>query len=88
VLIPRPNGSAGLDRVASFLAETLEHQGAVVSSHDFVATPHGFALVWAVGEMLATVPVSFWSGRASTSMVTGWPSARLAMSTSSAWTSI
>jgi hypothetical protein len=52
VLIPRPNGSAGLDRVASFLAETLERQGALVSSHEFIATPHGFALVWAAALAL------------------------------------
>ena len=52
VLIPRPNGSAGLDRVATFLVEVLERQGAVVSSHDFLATPHGFALVWAVALVL------------------------------------
>ena len=48
ILIPRPNGSAGLDRVAAFLTESLARQGARVSTHDFIATPHGFALVWAV----------------------------------------
>ena len=52
VLIPRPNGSAGLDQVASFLAESLARQGALVSSHAFIATPHGFALVWAVALAL------------------------------------
>jgi len=52
LLIPRPNGSAGLDQVASFLVENLERQGAVVGSHDFIATPHGFALVWAVALAL------------------------------------
>jgi len=52
VLIPRPNGSAGLDRVAGFLSETLERQGAMVSSFEFIATPHGFALVWAVALAL------------------------------------
>ena len=30
----------------------LERQGALVSAHDFVATPHGFALVWAVALAL------------------------------------
>jgi acetylornithine deacetylase/succinyl-diaminopimelate desuccinylase-like protein len=46
VLIPRPNGSADLERVAGFLAESLARQGALVSSHEFLATPHGFALAW------------------------------------------
>ena len=52
LLIPRPNGSAGLERVAGFLAESLAHQGALVSSHEFVATPHGFALAWSVALAL------------------------------------
>lgn len=52
ILIPRPNGSAGLEQVASFIGEILARQGALVSSHEFVATPHGFALVWAVALVL------------------------------------
>jgi hypothetical protein len=46
ILIPRPNGSEGLERVSVFLAEALERSGAVVSLHEFTATPHGFALTW------------------------------------------
>ena len=46
ILIPRPNGSEGLERVCAFLAEALELSGAAVSFHEFGATPHGFALAW------------------------------------------
>jgi acetylornithine deacetylase/succinyl-diaminopimelate desuccinylase-like protein len=46
ILVPRPNGSEALERVASFLADTLEGQGAAVARHGFTATPHGFQLVW------------------------------------------
>lgn len=46
VLIPRANGSEGLERVAAFLAESLERHGAALGFHEFVATPHGFALAW------------------------------------------
>jgi hypothetical protein len=45
ILIPRPNGSEGLDQVAAFIAETLERHGATVTFHEFTATPHGFQLV-------------------------------------------
>ena len=46
VLIPRPNGSEGLERVAAFIAASLERAGAEVSLQPFSATPHGFQLVW------------------------------------------
>ena len=52
VLVPRPNGSHELERVAGFLAESLAQQGARVSSHEFFATPHGFALAWSVALAL------------------------------------
>jgi len=48
ILIPRPNGSAGLTEVAEFISETLDLAGASVSTHEFVATPYGFQLVWGV----------------------------------------
>jgi len=46
ILVPRPNGSAALERVASFLQQALEARGAGVELHAFTATPHGFQLVW------------------------------------------
>jgi acetylornithine deacetylase/succinyl-diaminopimelate desuccinylase-like protein len=53
LLIPRPNGSPGLEQAASFLAETLERHGAAVGFHEFTATPHGFALAWTASLVLA-----------------------------------
>jgi hypothetical protein len=52
ILIPRPNGSEGLERVGAFLAEALAKSGAAVSFHEFTATPHGFALTWTVVLLL------------------------------------
>jgi hypothetical protein len=52
VLIPRPNGSEALTRVASFIAERLEENGAEVTLHAFTATPHGFQLAWTVALAL------------------------------------
>ncbi len=52
ILIPRPNGSEGLERVASFIASTLERNGAAVTFHAFDATPHGFQLVWTAAVLL------------------------------------
>ena len=52
ILIPRPNGSEGLERVGAFLAEALGRSGAVVSFHEFTATPHGFALAWTAALLL------------------------------------
>ena len=46
ILIPRPNGSEGLERVAGFIVETLRRNGADVTFHEFTATPHGFQLAW------------------------------------------
>ena len=53
ILIPRPNGSEGLERVAGFIAETLERSGAAVSFQEFTATPYGFQLVWSAALLLA-----------------------------------
>ena len=52
ILIPRPNGSEGLERVAAFIAATLQRAGAEVSLEPFSATPHGFQLVWSVALLL------------------------------------
>jgi hypothetical protein len=52
VLIPRPNGSEGLERVAAFIASTLERSGATVTSQEFVATPYGFQLTWTAALLL------------------------------------
>ncbi len=46
ILIPRSNGGEGLERVATFIASTLERSGAVVTLHEFTATPYGFQLTW------------------------------------------
>jgi len=46
--VPRPNGSEALEEVARFLRGSLEAAGARVELQEFVATPHGFALCWAV----------------------------------------
>ena len=53
LLIPRPNGSAALERVADFLAERLQAAGALVTHQSFTATPHGFQLVWTAALLLA-----------------------------------
>ena len=52
LLIPRANGSPGLEQVARFLGERLQGAGAVVSQHAFTATPHGFQLVWTAALLL------------------------------------
>jgi len=52
LLIPRPNGSAALERVAAFLSERLEATGALVTHQSFTATPHGFQLVWTAALLL------------------------------------
>jgi hypothetical protein len=52
ILVPRPNGSEDLERVASFLAETLRRSGAEVDFHEFTATPHGFQLAWTAALLL------------------------------------
>lgn len=46
ILIPRPNGSENLERVANFLGDTLADNGALVSEQLFRATPYGFQLMW------------------------------------------
>ena len=52
ILLPRPNGSEALDRVASFLAEALQRSGAELRFHEFTATPHGFQLTWTAALLL------------------------------------
>jgi hypothetical protein len=53
VLVPRPNGSDALLRVASFLEEALRQHAPQVELHAFTATPHGFQLVWTAALLLA-----------------------------------
>lgn len=52
ILVPRPNGSEELERVASFLAEALQRSGAELGFHEFTATPHGFQLAWTAALVL------------------------------------
>jgi acetylornithine deacetylase/succinyl-diaminopimelate desuccinylase-like protein len=54
ILVPRPNGSAGLERVAAFLVATLGHYTADVVREPFPATPYGFQLVWALLLVLSS----------------------------------
>lgn len=53
ILMPRPNGSPELEQVASFLGAALQGQGADVERLAFVATPHGFEIVFAAALALA-----------------------------------
>ena len=53
LLVPRANGTAGLSAAADFIAGTAAANGAQVQRDAFVATPHGFALVWIVCVLLA-----------------------------------
>lgn len=46
LLVPRANGSDGLERASSFIQETLRETGAQVVLHDFSTTPYGFQLLW------------------------------------------
>ena len=52
ILVPRPGGSEALERVASFIANTLHGHGAVVSFHEFTGTPHGFQVTWSLVLLL------------------------------------
>ena len=52
ILVPRPNGSEGLEHVAALLGGALEASGADVTLHEFSATPHGFQLVWSAALLL------------------------------------
>ena len=54
IVMPRPNGSAELERVGAFLSAALQGQGAQVTREPFVATPHGFELAFAAALALAT----------------------------------
>ena len=53
VVVPRPNGSDAMERVASFLGAALQGQGADVTRESFVATPHGFEIVFAAAFAIA-----------------------------------
>jgi acetylornithine deacetylase/succinyl-diaminopimelate desuccinylase-like protein len=64
ILIPRPNGSPGLERVAGFLASALEQSGASVSFQEFAATPHGFQLAWSAALLLMSAwALALWRRR-------------------------
>ncbi len=52
VLIPRANGSNGLEQVEDFLATTLETSGAEVERRPFTATPFGLQLAWTTALLL------------------------------------
>lgn len=54
IVVPRPNGSAELERVGAFLSAALQGQGAQVTREPFAATPHGFELAFGAALMLAT----------------------------------
>jgi acetylornithine deacetylase/succinyl-diaminopimelate desuccinylase-like protein len=53
ILVPRPNGSEGLERVATFLVTTLHRYTSDVAREPFPATPYGFQLVWGLLLVLA-----------------------------------
>jgi hypothetical protein len=53
ILVPRPNGSAELERVGGFLSAALQGQGAQVAREPFAATPHGFELAFTAALALA-----------------------------------
>ena len=53
VVVPRPNDSDAMEQVASFLGASLQGQGAQVSREAFVATPHGFEIVFAAAFAIA-----------------------------------
>jgi len=46
ILIPRPNGSEDLEKIANYLNTSLARHGAIVTEQSFTATPHGFQLMW------------------------------------------
>lgn len=46
ILVPRPNGSEGLERVAGFIVATLRLSTPHVVREPFPATPYGIQLVW------------------------------------------
>ncbi len=71
ILIPRTNGSDGLARVESFIANTLEARGAGVQRQPFTATPYGLQLAWTAALLLMIGSV--------TSILGGWHSAALVL---------
>ena len=63
ILVPRPNGSEGLEQTANFLLSTLQSQGASISEHAFTATPYGFQMVWCFAVILmAAYSFCLWKG--------------------------
>lgn len=52
LLVPRPNGSRGLEQVAAFIEATLRSDSADVMRQTFTATPYGFQLLFAVAFLL------------------------------------
>ncbi len=52
IVVPRPNGSDALDRIAELIAASLRSHGADVVLDPFPATPWGFQLVWAAAFLL------------------------------------
>lgn len=48
ILVPRPNGSSGLEEVGTFIAERLQSLGLEVDVVPFSGTPGGFALLWGI----------------------------------------
>ncbi len=52
LLIPRSNGSEGLEEVAGFIQETLRAFTSDVTLAPFTTTPHGFQLLYAVTLLL------------------------------------
>jgi acetylornithine deacetylase/succinyl-diaminopimelate desuccinylase-like protein len=52
LLVPRPNGSAELERSAGLIAALLRANSADVTLQPFTATPHGFQLLWTVALLL------------------------------------
>jgi hypothetical protein len=55
ILVPRPNGSAYLEKTADYLNSTLTGHGARVSEQTFIATPHGFQLMWAFAVLAMVI---------------------------------
>lgn len=52
LLVPRPNGSVGLERSAELIADWLRAHGAEVALQPFTATPLGFQLLWTAALLL------------------------------------
>ena len=55
LLVPRPNGSANLDAMGDTLHQLLAANGAQVTEQNFLATPHGFQLMWLFAMLLMSL---------------------------------